>query len=1594
MDIMMSLEASSLAALNEDFDEDPDGLEIEHYLSVFLRRLPKEKIGETLDEKIMLVKDLIELFEQVDVNGDGSMEWDEFTGYCIDSGMAATKHKTLVLSELYAETKYKDRDLHGPLITNLTFLKEVEKIALIGSNKKYVEIYEALSMPGPKRLHIIESKSTLAAGRDEIEAGAVLAVEYIPGMNLVVMATSDFAISFFQERYARSAKSVPFFRKRVHTSHAQSILRFCDWHDVNVLFSCGGRLPVINGWKVYLKGSEIRCDNVYQLKKHTDIITDICVSRGFGIDEDFCVLVTTSMDTTLNVWDMYNMNDPTRGPTKSLKKTMVGHKSGVLCLADCKDGRTVISCGFDYDALVWDVKALDVAPIIRLRGHRFPLRRCHFNNGRGITVDKQGWMKYWNLTTDLGAGQDRCLQTIHPKKKDWKPSATISLHPHKRLIFAAQKLMVFDTVRIRPKELPVCKIFYNDISMTVVGATGTTVKIWDAVTAEMIHEFHECMEYEISKMVLDDRKRKFICADIKGNIKCFNYLNGAMMKDVEPHTEQISDMIYSVEDRCIISVSWDRKLQILDEEPGEDDIPILRTVTDAHSNDISAAAFSHPLSLIATGDSQGVVKLWDFQFITCDSILQNTGIEITCMKFVDPYPILLVADFTAKVSVYGVRPLFGNKLIGTFTNQWKDKFDQTAIWPIITMELRFDPNGGQKIIDGGDNEDGTIYEGELTLICGDEGGNISILNLGRFLKDAGIEACNPDKLPINRNNYYARRIIEKEGDGMKKRKKKKNVDSDNEDDDKEANKNDKSLIVDTNVTPIKLKPLKGNFFPSPKAAKTGWKTTRKAKDNNKNHQKLLSLFSEESKINNGQQLQQTPQSESKQQQEQQSADKKQKNNNNRRLAALGQLKRSYSLPTIPVSPSPSSPNKKKQPQTVSKPTKLKRSNTRRFIDEMNSDKNKPRVMPKIHLIRRFEAHKTRIRSVSVSADPDIILTSADDFCVRLFNFSGEARGILTRGEEQDKKERNKIWLSPVDGNARELEKIDYATEMIDAVKEFEEEQQAEEDAEARKQREIEERRRRHEEAAAGEDEDSQILKEKLRAQDERDRLIDQLQGEKTWDLSDAEIGRIQAREDAQAKIDARKAKLMAKRSSEEADDAEMMELLSDPPPLDELKKLNMYSTGCGLTLEDENNWDIGGTNKQKLLYPKLYGEKHRVEVMEQEKMNKLRGPNLLAPSKWLLEQYSKHRSIIDQIELKQKRYRDGVEKTRRLLAKKKRQARLEAELRRRKKNKKVEIKMSKLDKVKEKVKLLAERNGLLPQCETPEQLHKRKESAKKLESLMSNFDLTIKAMHEDEESLALAKKREHRKLHRHKKHHRNHKEKMKLKRKKRLQKKREELEAAKNPKLSPEQKAAIEEKQRLKRLRLKKKLHFGTYGVKYVKNMRHVLKNLTKHSVDKDRVVVEDFLKLEKEGSALKDHYESMFKSIDIDANGEVDIRELIHMLFKKCNKNEQQDVEDYILMQASPRFVSDDKRELSYHEKQELEMLFKIWDDDESGELEADEIRRQITHDSGIEDHELDRIIKEADANGDGVIDKKEFVDMMRIIFDDNAHKSYQIEI
>ena len=46
-----------------------------------LHHLPKPT------DQVVLVRNLIELFNEIDVNGDGDLEWVEFTNHIIDLGM-------------------------------------------------------------------------------------------------------------------------------------------------------------------------------------------------------------------------------------------------------------------------------------------------------------------------------------------------------------------------------------------------------------------------------------------------------------------------------------------------------------------------------------------------------------------------------------------------------------------------------------------------------------------------------------------------------------------------------------------------------------------------------------------------------------------------------------------------------------------------------------------------------------------------------------------------------------------------------------------------------------------------------------------------------------------------------------------------------------------------------------------------------------------------------------------------------------------------------------------------------------------------------------------------------------------------------------------------------------------------------------------------------------------------------------------------------------------------------------------------------------------------------------------------------------------
>jgi len=45
------------------------------------------------EEDDSLILDIIDLFKQIDVNDDGTMEWEEFSNHIIESGMSTSDSK-------------------------------------------------------------------------------------------------------------------------------------------------------------------------------------------------------------------------------------------------------------------------------------------------------------------------------------------------------------------------------------------------------------------------------------------------------------------------------------------------------------------------------------------------------------------------------------------------------------------------------------------------------------------------------------------------------------------------------------------------------------------------------------------------------------------------------------------------------------------------------------------------------------------------------------------------------------------------------------------------------------------------------------------------------------------------------------------------------------------------------------------------------------------------------------------------------------------------------------------------------------------------------------------------------------------------------------------------------------------------------------------------------------------------------------------------------------------------------------------------------------------------------------------------------------
>lgn len=134
-------------------------------------------------------------------------------------------------------------------------------------------------------------------------------------------------------------------------------------------------------------------------------------------------------------------------------------------------------------------------------------------------------------------------------------------------------------------------------------------------------------------------------------------------------------------------------------------------------------------------------------------------------------------------------------------------------------------------------------------------------------------------------------------------------------------------------------------------------------------------------------------------------------------------------------------------------------------------------------------------------------------------------------------------------------------------------------------------------------------------------------------------------------------------------------------------------------------------------------------------------------------------------------------------------------------------------------------------------------------------------------------------------------------------------------------------------------------------------------------------------------YYKSCFEAIDKNHDGRITKDELVSEYSKIMTVDEAQHIADDLLNKIDSgkdgkidytEFLASCNERQKSISLEKLEIAFEMFDTDKSGTITVDEIREALGNGSSNEDNLWSQIVKEADKNGDGVIDLSEFIHLM----------------
>lgn len=592
--ICSKLSSKALPKLKDKFAG--PGLPLDQFVETIFKELLH--VTPQLNDQIeadYLVAMLYDMFGQIDLNGDGSVDWDEFTSFTVSTGVAEAAAEDLHAgSDLDHYTIEYTEDLVTFKCPLHTIMREVhhvpslKRIIVVPEGSSKVFLYDER---GNKILNFLPAKAQASlipqmsdqnnkvsahghSSEDKRNALIVYDAIYLEGRHLLAYTASDHTIGVCREKRVLEGQKPEFVMHNKIIYHQMLHSKLCWSKKYSILCSVAND-DNIYGWDIDTAAS------LFVVSRHTDTITDM-----LALDNRDCFM-TCSHDKRIVLWSMQ---------TRRVKGVLAGHKTGVKCIS--VEGDILLSAGFECDAMTWDLNSKEKSLI--LRGHRFPLvaarLMCDYkatgDEARAITADESGELRLWNVyvnekvpdvsqfapvlqTFSMNAGkppENKFHSFVFPFDSRFSKGCYSNI-----LAFSTRLVQFTPEKNARAFQPPTCAAF-NESTGCVAVAVSTNLLKYEIATGHFLTAFNNVSNSELTAVCFDDiRGRKIYVGTNGGDIILLNFSTGVELFSDNIHRREIT-CLYSEPDietpggetvNMIVSGSLDGYMRALVEEDGE-----------------------------------------------------------------------------------------------------------------------------------------------------------------------------------------------------------------------------------------------------------------------------------------------------------------------------------------------------------------------------------------------------------------------------------------------------------------------------------------------------------------------------------------------------------------------------------------------------------------------------------------------------------------------------------------------------------------------------------------------------------------------------------------------------------------------------------------------------------------------------------------------------------------------------------------------------------------------------------------------------------------------------------------------------------------